>query len=100
MNCTQSNDTLCDYIGEILKSEVFTGGQKPYKHGKKNLIIEYKICTRYLDLPSDTRILKYSLTSLIYIDQSNNNSQHVLVSKISRFGKVISDWSLENMNSD
>ena len=35
MNCTQSNDTLGDYIGEILKIEIFTGGQKSYKHGKK-----------------------------------------------------------------
>ena len=57
-------------LGEILKSEFFTGGQKSYKHEKKKQqqkkrwVIEYKFCTRYSDLPSDTRILKYSLTSL------------------------------------
>jgi hypothetical protein len=27
MNCTQSNYTLGDYIGEILKSEMCTGGR-------------------------------------------------------------------------
>ena len=28
-------------------------------------VFEYENCTRYSDLPSDTRILEYSLTSLI-----------------------------------
>ena len=35
MNCTQSNYTLGDYIGEIFKSKIFNGGQKSYKYGKK-----------------------------------------------------------------
>jgi len=35
-----------------------------------------------------------------YIDQSDNSSQCVLTFITSAFGKIIADWSIENMNPD
>jgi len=38
---------------------------KMSKDKKVRRVFEYENCTRYSDLPSDTRILEYSLTSLL-----------------------------------